>query len=393
MCPRRLGARKISDGLGPIGRACSGVCDTDPRLTCPSLTGPGPGPGVLDRVDCVANHGVWGVPVGWMASLVFLTGGAVVHASEPPVVNGAPEPDFPTVISLGADVFGERLSLCTGNLITSRLILTAAHCTDFIPTELLVVAGRAYVGADIWNAEYELPLVDRFVHPNYVELDAEVGELGSYDISLVVLESDAPVRPMWMRLEPLDDSLLGLEMVSIGFGLDEDEVSGVKRSAILTLDELDEMFLISRSATNPDGATICSGDSGGPQVAWVNGEWEQWGVHSWGDARCRMTSGSQRVDLALDWVLDGVQQVHGTRDLCVANGWAGDGTCDARCEIYGAMDPDCASPDADADAAGRGDSTSSDQKQGCTVVPIGGWAMFGCLGLLVVAGRRRQGDP
>jgi hypothetical protein len=323
-----------------------------------------------------------------MAGLVFLVGGTAASASPPPVVNGAPEPAFPTVVSLGADIFGDRLSLCTGNLITARIILTAAHCTDFIPAELLVAAGRAYVGPDIWNAEYELPLVDRFVHPDYVELDADVGELGEFDISLVVLEADAPIRPMWMRLEPLDDSLLETEMVSIGFGLDEDDVSGVKRSAVLTLDELDDMFLISRSGTNPDGATICSGDSGGPQVAMVDGEWEQWGVHSWGDARCRMTSGSQRVDIALEWVLDGVEQVHGTRDLCVANGWAGDGTCDERCETYGAIDPDCVPPQDETGSDGEGGNT--DQKGGCAVVSSGALAVTGCLGLLAVAGRRRR---
>ena len=329
----------------------------------------------------------------WLTGWMVLSGAAAAQTA-PPVVYGEPEAGFPTAVSLGADLFGERLSLCTGNLITTRLILTAAHCTDFIPTELLVLAGRAYVGPDIWSAEHELVLVERFVHPDYVELDADANEIGAFDISVVVTEEEAPIRPMWIRLDSLDSSLVDTEMVSIGFGLDEREESGVKRSAVLTLDELDRMFLLSRSGTNPNGATICSGDSGGPQVALVDDEWEQWGVHSWGDARCRATSGSQRIDVALDWVLDQVEAVHGTRDLCVANGWAGDGTCDPRCERYGDVDPDCEPPeesDGSADANANGKS-GDESKAGCSTVPsdLPFGASVAWLACLVVTGRRRR---
>lgn len=316
-------------------------------------------------------------------SVFVIAGLAAIAQAPPPVVNGAPETGFPTVVSLGADIFDDRLSLCTGNLITTRIVLTAAHCTDFIPTALLQSGGRAYLGPDIWSAEYELLLEDRFVHPGYVELDNDVDELGEFDISVVVLAEDAPLRPMWVRLDPLDEALLEEDMVSIGFGLDEDRQDGTKRSATLTLDELTDQFLISYSRTNPDGATICSGDSGGPQVALVDGEWEQWGVHSWGDARCRQSSGSQRIDIAQDWLFDQIEAVHGTRDLCVANGWAADGSCDPVCETYGDIDPDCVEPE----PRSEGPAESSGDKGGCMVGPAGaGWMT---IGLVALATRRR----
>lgn len=277
-------------------------------------------------------------------TLLGPAGSTAAAGPPPPVVNGSVEPGFPTVVSLGADILDERLSLCTGNLITTRIVLTAAHCTDFIPTALLQAGGRAYVGEDIWGAEHALLLEDRVVHPEYVELDNSVGEIGEYDISVVILAEDAPLRPMWLRTEPLTEDLLGTDLLSIGFGLDEHDVSGVKRSATLTFDVLDEQFIVSNSMNNPNGANICSGDSGGPQIAEVDGRWEQWAVHSWGDTGCTQRSGSQRVDIALDWVLDQVELVHGTRDLCKANGWAGDGTCDEICESQGAIDPDCIEP-------------------------------------------------
>jgi len=112
---------------------------------------------------------------------------------------------------------------------------------------------------------------------------------------------------------------------------------GVKRSALLTIDSITDQFLISRSITNESRANVCSGDSGGPQLFEEDGEWVQWAVHSWADSTCQSRSGSQRMDLILDWVLEEVEAAHGTADLCEARGQYGDGTCDVYCDV----DPDC----------------------------------------------------
>ena len=106
----------------------------------------------------------------------------------------------------------------------------------------------------------------------------------------------------------------------------------------LTLDDYDEMFLLSDTSTNPGEATVCSGDSGGPQFFSVDGEWVQGAVHSWSDIDCAIRSGSTRVDVAAEWLLDNIEDVHGSRDPCEFNGWYDDGECDEFCEVE---DPDC----------------------------------------------------
>ncbi len=316
---------------------------------------------------------------------LFFAAGPVLAATPPPIVNGAVETGFPTVVSLGADFGSQRVSLCTANIITTRLLLTAAHCTDFIPPSVIAAGGRAFVGPDIWNTDYELRLVEQYVHPDYEPLDNSIGSVGAYDISLILLAEDSPLRPMWLRQEALSTDLISTPMLSIGFGLDERDQSGVKRSATLLLSDIDDQFLLSSSSTNPDRSTICSGDSGGPQIAEVNGQWEQWGIHSWGDSNCRSLSGSQRVDVGMDWILDQVEAVHGTRDLCIANGWANDGTCDEVCETVGAIDPDCVIIPAFADAS------TAKGTEGCSTQPsprrAAGWAMLLVFALLI---RRRK---
>jgi hypothetical protein len=187
------------------------------------------------------------------------------------------------------------------------------------------------------------------------------------------------VQPIRLNLLPMSETDVGLEMISVGYSLSSSAGtgSGTKRSAVLTLDQVDEMFLYSLSETNPDEGQICSGDSGGPQLAKLDGseEWVQVAVHSWGDTNCRTESGSSRVDVAWPWLLEQIAAVHGTADLCQINGRYEDGVCDEWCDE---VDPDCVEVAGAEDAKGRA----------CNVAAgVGGpWV----LGLLALGWRRRR---
>ena len=164
--------------------------------------------------------------------------------------------------------------------------------------------------------------------------------MGEYDFGLLELESEALVEPTWFRRGEITVEDEGTEMRSVGYGATSGSGSGsgTRRSTDLILDEVDEMFLIANTGTSNEDGQICSGDSGGPQFVEEDGRWVQWAVHSWGDSSCLYQSGSTRVDLIDEWILDFVEDVHGTRDVCEANGWYGDGTCDDMCDT---VDPDC----------------------------------------------------
>ena len=233
----------------------------------------------------------------------------LVHSvSALPIVNGELESGFPSTVALGAEFGTNRFSACTGNLITPRIVLSAAHCGGDLPPDLILQAGKAFFGPNVTDVEHVIGFSDLIVHPDYEELSSGFGgTLGSNDFSMLVLAEDAPVEPTLFRHEPMDEADLGLTVKSVGFGITSanSQVSGIKWSADLTIDELDEMFIISDSDTNPNDANICSGDSGGPMFHIdEEGLVTQWAVHSWGDQTCTITSGSTRTDLVVDWIYE-----------------------------------------------------------------------------------------
>jgi len=278
---------------------------------------------------------------------------AVPATQVDPIVNGQEEEGFPSAVAMGAEFQGSVMSMCTGNLITPEIVLCAGHCGDQIPVELIVAMGSAFFGPDVDDYDEAVGFADFHVHPEYVPLESGPGgDLGQYDMSIFVLAEEASAEPTWFNRRELTlEEDKWRDMVSVGFGSTgaDGGGSGTKRSAELVLGFLDEMFIYTYSADNPGGANICSGDSGGPQFfPHENGRYIQAGVHSWGDQDCVQVGGSTRTDLAVEWLLEIIEDVHGTSDVCEINDWYDDGICDDYCDE---PDPDCETGDDDDDAA------------------------------------------
>ncbi len=175
--------------------------------------------------------------------------------------------------------------LCTGTLISKRIVLTAAHC--LADSEL---TGVAVVFAPNVSSPTEDQIrfgVKIAVHQAYGLAGLSLS--GSHnDIALLKLDSDAPADFQPARL-PASDNLKAKTMLTqAGFGKTQ-ALRNTPGDTSGTLKKVDGIQLIAKSKDgkellmNEDGKGSCNGDSGGPAYAKAaDGKLTQVGLNSRG---------------------------------------------------------------------------------------------------------------
>ena len=230
---------------------------------------------------------------------------AFAAAPPPPIVNGDTTSDYESVgVLLLCDNRGYCSDFCSGTVIDSKWVLTAAHCVEaFDDYARAGYTGYFGVGRNLDALTDYAEFADWHEHPDYSSRDLQ------NDIGIVELKTAIGVDPMPLNTDRVTSGWVGDDLTYVGWGIttDSGSDSGTKRYAMMPVYDYDTQFIYSYDG--PDDQNLCSGDSGGASLETVGSGYELAGVNSFvfsyessSTACIGGGAGVTRVDQHIDWI-------------------------------------------------------------------------------------------
>jgi len=250
----------------------------------------------------------------------------VAHAGPdnvaPPIVGGITTSDFAAVGAMMACEGATCDMYCSATLIHNEWIVTAAHCINILEDSIGDNVDHYFtIGDDIHSVTAYDQIVDWAVHPEYVNDD----ELNN-DIAVARLSQGIDnITPIALNDEILGQELVGTELTFVGYGVANDNHSGggFKRTADMSVDDLDQDYIYAED----DIQSLCDGDSGGAALEISQGETLLvavnafiYGVNASADTCDAEGAGATRIDTHLDFITTHVD-LNVTVPLTDANDW------------------------------------------------------------------------
>ena len=251
-----------------------------------------------------------------------------------PIFYGDPDtnPDHAAVVGVY-----DNYQFCTGTLITSTVVLTAAHC----------VSNRSFNILFGNNVDFATrrSVTETKVHPGW-NPDYLTNDIALMHMSSAAPSGTVPIPYLPSRLE-ITDADIGRPLEFVGYGQTETGGFGIKMTVTNNLDWV---------CTNPSGCSLgsgryaspyticqdqnpggpCQGDSGGPALVVRNDQEYVAGITSYGDQNCTLYGCSTKVDEFETFITDFVGGVPGASCYSSAeclSGFCVDGVCcTSRCD-------------------------------------------------------------
>jgi hypothetical protein len=181
---------------------------------------------------------------------------------------------------------GDWLVMCSGSLMSTKRnkFLTAAHCV--FPQGILDITSSKYrvyfSNGQKLTSFFSVSSVA--VNPRYSMKDP-IEKAGQHDYAVLTLQQSVPKDQDIGAVIPFyyGDSTLagGTQVTVVGFGTTESLDAGIIRrfgTSVVTASDSPGSLVMK---PGPSGQGICSGDSGGPAIAMINGAPRVVGVASW----------------------------------------------------------------------------------------------------------------
>ena len=212
----------------------------------------------------------------------------------PLIVNGRPVLAGENYVSHTVAV-GDNELFCTGVIISSHHILTAAHCEEGL------VGGKVFFGLDAAKFEHRA-ITAVTAHPDYCR-KSDCGTSSSeddFDILVIEFSGQLPLGFEPVPVASKVDLQAGTKIHLAGYGLNEFG----RYEDILKVAEVpfERMNGTTEFRTTENSAGTCQGDSGGPAFILKNDKLMVAGLTSRGDGPCRQVGIYTMVNYFSDWI-------------------------------------------------------------------------------------------
>ena len=219
---------------------------------------------------------------------------APVGSQADPIIGGTTDTADPGVVLIRASD-SQGYSLCTGEIVSPHVVMTAAHCTD--PSEVgNNETFEVFIGSDMNGSEGQDPSKWLAVQATDFNQNFDSQSLGSgNDVGVVILQNATTITPLAMNSTALTQSLIGQTIRLVGYGNNNGQQgtgAGLKRVTTTPLTNYNSLFVNFGTSTR----NTCQGDSGGPAFMTIGGTEVIVGVTSFGPAGCTGGSTDTRVD-------------------------------------------------------------------------------------------------
>lgn len=215
------------------------------------------------------------------------------------IIGGTTDTSDPSVVLVYAQTGSQGGAICSGEVVSPHMVLTAAHCVDPAVLKTTSAMFAIFLGSNI-NDQAQANDNSNWLDVASTAFDSQfdVNSLqNGHDIGEVTTTTVIPRALLPIHQTPLSQNDVGKALRLVGFGISSGtdtagSTAGTRRTVGTTVEGVGSNLLYYGDSQH----NTCEGDSGGPAFMTINGVETIVGVTSFGDQTC--AQGGADTDVA-----------------------------------------------------------------------------------------------